>query len=182
MEWSNGDRDAYDQLFPLVYDQLRELANHQLRRERNNRTINSTALVHELYIKMVDQSVTDWSDRKHFFFIAAKCMREILIDHARKKMCQKRGGNPIAMTLQENMLSNGDSAEILVAIDDLTDKLSSFNERLGKVVELRFFAGMTVREIAEIMQISESTVDRDWLKARGWIYRELMRDHKIPQD
>jgi len=128
---------------------------------------------------MIDQSISNWNNRKHFFFIATRCMRQILIDHARKKMALKRGSAPNRITLQEQKLANDDYAEVLIAIDDLTYRLSEFNERLGRVFELRFFAGLTIRETADMLSISESTVDRDWLKARGWIYRELISDHKV---
>jgi RNA polymerase sigma factor (TIGR02999 family) len=145
----------------------------QLANERKGHTFSKTALVHEAYIKLVDLSNIEWQDRAHFYAIAAKAMRQILVDYARKKKAEKRGGNRQRIPLQEDMIDLEQHAEEIIALNDLIDKMNEFDERKSKVVEMRFFAGMTIREIAELLNVSTRTVDRDWLKARTWLYKEL---------
>lgn len=172
---SHGNEQAFDRLFPLVYDHLRDIARHQLAGERQGHTLRKTSLVHEVYIKLIDQTRIEWHDRAHFFAIAARAMRQILVDHARKRAAQKRGGKQQHITLDEETLDMDNHAEELLELNDLIDRLAEFDERKSKVVEMRFFAGMTIREIAELLDVSTRTVDRDWLKARGWIYQELSK-------
>lgn len=172
---SSGNEQAFDRLFPLIYDQLRSLAASQLAGERSDHTLQKTALVHEVYIKLIDQTRIKWRDRTHFYAIAARAMRQILVDYARKKTAQKRGGKQQHITLDEETLDMDNHAEELLELNDLIDRLAEFDERKSKVVEMRFFAGMTIREIAELLDVSTRTVDRDWLKARGWIYQELSK-------
>lgn len=169
----NGDKSAYDELFPKVYDQLRQIATYQIKREYKNPTIRKTALVHEVYLKLMNESDVDWQNRAHFFAIAARAMRQILVDLARKKKAQKRGGNQTLLSFDEDYIDFSNHAEQLIELNDLINKLSKFDERKSKVVEMRFFGGMTVREIAEFLNVSTRTVDRDWLKARSWLYKEL---------
>lgn len=168
-----GDREAHNALFEAVYNQLRNIARMQLASERKGHTFSKTALVHEAYIKLVDLSHIEWQDRAHFYAIASKAMRQILVDYARKKKAEKRGGNRQRITLKEDMLDLEQHAEEIIALNDLIDKMNEFDERKSKVVEMRFFAGMTIREIAEFLNVSTRTVDRDWLKARTWLYKEL---------
>lgn len=171
----NGDRGAYDQLFPRVYDQLREIAEVQLYKEYRNHTLQKTALVHEVYMKLTDQTDIVWQDRAHFFAVAARAMRQILVDYARKKKAEKRGGDRTHITLDEEKINLDQHADDLIELNDLIDKLSQFDERKSKVVEMRFFGGMTIREIAELLEVSTRTIDRDWLKARTWLHKELKK-------
>lgn len=169
----NGDNNAYDQLFPKVYDHLRRMAGIQLGKEYHNHTLRKTALVHEVYMKLIDASKIEWEDRAHFFAIAARAMRQILVDYARKKKAKKRGGDYHRITLDEDKIDLDRHALDLIELNDLIDKLAEFDERKSKVVELRFFGGLAIREIAELLDVSTRTVDRDWLKARSWLHKEL---------
>jgi len=168
-----GDKSAYDELFPKVYNQLRKIATKQLNKEYQQNTLRKTALVHEVYLKLVNESKIDWQNRAHFFRIAARAMRQILVDYARKKKAQKRGGDNTHLSFDEDYINILNHAEQLIELDDLIDKLAKFDKRKSMVVEMRFFGGMTVREIAELLEVSTRTVDRDWLKARSWLYKEL---------
>lgn len=172
-EIRQGNSEAYDALFPKVYDQLRNMAAVQLNREHNGHTLRKTALVHEVYMKLVSQSEIVLRDRAHFFAIAARAMRQILVDYARKKKAKKRGGDSRHITLEEEQIDLNRHAEHLIELNDLIDRLAKFDERKSRVVEMRFFAGMTIREIAEYLDVSTRTVDRDWLKARTWLHKEL---------
>jgi len=173
IDFQRGANGAYDQLFPLVYDELKRIANLQLYREHQDITLSKTALVHEVYLKMVDQTQVSFSDRKHFYSIAARCMRQILVDHARKKTAQKRGGDQRDLTFIDELMKAHMQAKELIDLDGALDRLSELNSRLAEIVELRYFAGLTIEDTAEILEISPSTVKRDWAKARGWLYREL---------
>jgi len=172
-EIRKGNSEAYDELFPKVYDRLRNMAAIQLNREYHAHTLRKTALVHEVYMKLVNQSEIVLRDRAHFFAIAARAMRQILVDYARKKKAQKRGGERHHITLDEEQIDLNRHAEHLIELNDLIDRLAQFDERKSRVVEMRFFAGMTIREIAEYLEVSTRTVDRDWLKARTWLHKEL---------
>lgn len=169
----SGNEDAYDQLFPLVYNHLRDIAQRQLARERSGHTLQKTELVHEVYLKLIDQTKINWKNRNHFYAIATKAMRQILVDYARKKTAQKRGGKQQRLTFNEEKINLEQHAEDLIALNDLIDRMAQFDKRKSRVVEMRFFAGMTIREIAELLEVSTRTVDRDWLKARTWIHKEL---------
>ncbi|SMO37483.1 sigma-70 family RNA polymerase sigma factor [Fodinibius sediminis] len=172
---SSGDKQAIDALYPRVYDELRTIAKWHLRRERGDHTIQKTALVHEVYLKLIDQTQISWQNRAHFFGIAARAMRQILVDYARKRNAQKRGGDKKHIPFEEDKLDLDNHMEALLEFNDIIDKLAEFDERKSKVVEMRFFAGMTIREIAELLDVSPRTINRDWMKARGWIYQELSK-------
>jgi RNA polymerase sigma factor (TIGR02999 family) len=173
-----GDGDAASRLMTLVYDELRAMARRQLRGRRPGQTLTTTALVHEVYLKLVDQVGVAWQDRSHFFSVAALAMRHILVDSARRRVAKKRGGEEIRVTLDELRLSGGEpdaearAVEVL-AIDRALTSLSALNERLSQLVELRFFAGLTEEETAEAMGTSERTVRRDWRKARAFLFQAL---------
>lgn len=169
---SRGSDDAYAELFPIVYNQLRGLAHRQIAGEPNQ-SLNKTALVHELYLKLFKQNSLDLEGRTHFFAIAARSMRQILIDHARKKKRKKRGGNVQDLTYIDEIMKAEDEAENLIRIDEALNKLDSFDQRLAKIVELHYFGEMNFYDIARVMKLSERTVYRDWEKARGWLYKEL---------
>lgn len=176
-----GDREAFDQLLPLVYDELRRVARGQLRRERPGHTLFPTALVHEAYLKLADQGEgVDWQGRAHFLAIASRAMRQILVDYARRKSAGKRGGDWERTTLTHRQLGVEVRLEDLLSLDAALDRLDRVDPRLRQVVEHRFFAGMTEEEVAEVLEVSARTVQRDWTKARAWLYKELYRDGKEP--
>jgi RNA polymerase sigma factor (TIGR02999 family) len=168
-----GDREAVNDLFPLVYSQLRKIARNQLRAERKDHTLNATALVHEVFIRLVDQDRVDWQNRVHFFAVTATAMRRILVDYARGRNAEKRGGGEVFITLNEECISGEARAEQLVDLDSALSRLARMNERQSRIVELRFFAGLKEEEIAEGLGISVATVKRDWRLARAWLAREL---------
>lgn len=168
-----GDEDAVERLFPLVYAQLRGTARGQLRRWRPGNSLNTTALVHEAYIKLVGRSQLEVKDRHHFFALAARAMRQIVVDHARSRQAKKRGGEWAPVTLRESQQgADGRGVEVL-ALDRALEALSRRSERLGKLVELRFFGGFTFEETAEVLGLSRRTAHRDWRKARAFLYSEL---------
>lgn len=170
---SAGDKDAFEHLLPLVYDELRRIARRQMRRERSDHTLHPTALVHEVYLKMIDQANNTFNSRAHFYGIAARAMRQVLIDHARKRSAEKRGGDWARTTLSNRQIGMSLKSEELLALDTALDKLDTIDTRLRRIVEFRFFAGMTEDEVAEVLELSLRTVQRDWAKARAWLYREL---------
>jgi RNA polymerase sigma factor (TIGR02999 family) len=175
MDIREGDETAYSALFSAVYDQLKTIAHYQLQQPSagKNQTLSKTDLVHEVYLKLIDHTDIEWQDRAHFYGIASRAMRQILIDYSRKKLTEKRGGKLQNLTLDEEQISLADHAEELISLNHLIDQLAQFDERKSKIVEMRFFAGMTIREISEVLQVSMRTIDRDWLKARAWIEKEL---------
>lgn len=169
-----GEEGIYDKIYPLIYDELRQLANTHMNKQAGDHTLSRTELVHETYLKMIDQTSIDATDRSHFLSIASRCMRQILVDYARKKYAQKRGGKKKDLTfIDEIFEKQNQKAKELIDISNALDRLAKLNERLSKVVEMRFFGEMTIEETAKTLDISESTVKRDWLKARGWLYKEL---------
>lgn len=169
-----GEAGVFDKLYPLIYDQLHQMAHSRMVRQNPDHTLSKTELVHEAYLKMIDQTRIYFNDKSHFFAIASHCMRQILVDHARKKHAQKRGGKEKDLTYVDGILnSQKQKAEELINIDAALNDLEQLNERLAKVVEMRFFGEMTIAETAKVLEISESTVKRDWMKARGWLYNEL---------
>jgi RNA polymerase sigma factor (TIGR02999 family) len=170
---SDGESNIVDQLLPVVYDDLQKIAHNQLRRERANHTLNTTALVHEVYLKLVDQKKTNWKNRAHFFAICAQAMRRILINYAKSRLAEKRGSGEILATFNEDMFIRETRAGEMVYLDEALDRLSKLNERQSKVVEFRFFAGLTQEEIAEVLGVSVPTVRLDWRLARAWLSREL---------
>ena len=167
-----GDRAALDQLMPLVYDELKAIAARHLRNERYGQTLQSTALVHEAYLRLIDQR-GGWKNRAHFFAIAARIIRNLLVDHARARLAEKRGGRDLRLTLDEAIEIPAGHEFHLVAIDDALTSLSHMDEQQGRIVELRFFGGLTIEETSEVLAISPSTVKRDWILAKTWILREL---------
>lgn len=175
IEVSNGSKQAYDELFSSVYDQLRQMANRQILSERRVHTYSRTDLVHEAFLDLVDKNQIDWKNRAHFYGVAAICMKQLLIDYARKRLAQKRGGNVIKQTYIDEMIPADQEAEDLLNLDSALQKLKQFNNRMGEVVDYRYFGGLTIEETAEVMGISKNTVKRDWAKARGLLYKELKK-------
>jgi RNA polymerase sigma factor (TIGR02999 family) len=174
-DWSNGDQQALDKLTPLVYEELRRLARRYLRRERPGHTLQSTALVHEAYLKLVDQQNVRWQNRAHFFAIAAQLIRRILVDHARARRTLKRGAEVQKLSLDEAVAAAGSRELDLVALDDALEGLAKIDPRQSRLVELRFFAGLSIEETAEVLNMSPATVKRDWASAKAWLYREVQR-------
>jgi RNA polymerase sigma-70 factor (ECF subfamily) len=172
-ELSRGNEEAADKLVPLVYSELKRLARSYMRRERPEHTLQATALVHEAYLKLVRQHDVNWQSRSHFFGIAAQLMRRILIDHARGHLREKRGGANQAVPLDDALVFSPEHSEELVRLDEALVRLSKFDERQGKIVELRFFGGLSVEETAEYLGISPKTVKRDWAVAKAWLHGEL---------
>ena len=176
LAWNGGDDAASDQLMSLVYDELRHLARSYLRRERSDHTLQPTALVHEAYLRMVDTTQVNWQSRVHFYGIAARLMRRVLVDHARAHAADKRGGQIEKISLDEaGDILRGEGAG-LVALDDALQSLAQLYPRQSRGVELRFFGGLNAREIGEVLQVSEGTVERDWKFALLWLKREMITD------
>ncbi len=170
--WSGGDSTALEQLTPIVYDELRRLARHYLRRERRDHSLQTTALVHEAYLRLVDHTRMEWQDRAHFFAVSAQVMRRILVDHARRRNV-KRGHGFRRVSLDEAMMIGGDRPTDLAALDDALTTLAERDPRKAQVVEMRFFGGLSVEESAEVLGVSPVTVMREWRTAKAWLYREL---------
>jgi RNA polymerase sigma factor (TIGR02999 family) len=173
--WRAGDRLALDALMPLVYDELRQLARHYLRREDSNHTLQSTALVHEAYVRMAGQKAPDWKGRTHFYGVAARLMRQILVDHARRRQADKRGGDAITLSLDERLVGAAATNVDILALDDALNRLAALSPQQSQIVELRFFGGLSIEETAEAMDISAATVKRGWTTARAWLFREMSR-------
>jgi RNA polymerase sigma factor (TIGR02999 family) len=172
----NGQGDAWNRLFPYVYDELHRIAHYQLARQRIDHTLSTTGLVHEAYLKLVDQTAASYADRVHFLAVSSRAMRQVLIDYARKRNTAKRGGGWQRVPLEEGRIAVGDRADMLLALDEALIRLSNMNGRLGRVVECRFFGGMTEEETAAALGITDRTVRRDWTKARMWLYGEIYGD------
>ena len=177
LELTDGNEEVVNQILPHIYDELRRLASSYLRRERSNHTLQPTALVHEAYMKLIDQSRVKWQNRAHFFGIAAQVMRRILMDHARKHTAEKRGGEAELLPIEEEILivSHDKSAE-LIALDDALQQLAEMDERKAKIVELRYFGGLSIEETAEVLGVSVPTVNREWRMAKAWLYSEIAND------
>lgn len=175
-EWKSGDSEAANRLLPLVYDQLHRQAARYLRREDQDHTLQTTALIHEAYLKLVDQRDVEWQNRAHFFAVAAQAMRRILVDHARTKKREKRGGGGEKLPLESALEVGVDERSLdLLALDEALNRLAQFDERQVRVVELRFFSGLSLEETAEALNISRATAAREWNVARAWLHRELTR-------
>lgn len=172
---SRGNASAFDELIPLVYDDLRGIAHRRLRSERTNHTLDTTALVHEAYLRLVDQREADWRDRAHFFAVAARAIRNVLVDYARRRKALKRGGGDVP-PLQVDTAVGGSSVVDLLALDQALSRLAERDPRLERIVECRFFGGMTMAEAAEALGTSLRTVERDWRRAKAYLYRELRQD------
>jgi len=173
VRWRAGDREALEALMPLVYDELRRLAHHYLRRERSDHTLQSTALVHEAYLRLAGQNPPQWQNRAHFFGIAAHIMRQILVEHARSRGAAKRGANAPRLALDEAIALPQQSDVDVIALDRALQELSELDAQQGRIVELRFFAGLTIEDTSEVLGISPATVKRDWTTARAWLYRAM---------
>jgi RNA polymerase sigma factor (TIGR02999 family) len=174
IDWGQGDQAALEKLMPLVYDELRRLANNYLRREAAGHTLQPTALVNEAYLKLIGQRSPNWQNRAHFFAISAKLMRRILVDHARQRQAAKRGGSEqerLSITSAETILKQ--PAIDLLALNEALDDLAQMDPQQGRIVELKFFAGLSIEETAEVLGISHATVERDWKMARAWLRRQL---------
>ena len=166
--WGAGDRAALDQLLPVVYQELRRMAGNYLRQENPGHTLQPTALVHEAWLRLIDQARVDWRNRAQFFGVAAQMMRRILVDHAKAKHREKRGGDAVKLSLER--------AGDLLALDDALDELTRVDERKSRVVELRYFGGFTIEEIAQILEVSPETVMRDWKLAKAWLYQQIRQE------
>ncbi len=172
-DWSGGDPTAPERLMPFVYDELRRLARAFLARERHGHTLQPTALVHEAYVRLVDQTRVNWQNRAHFYGIASGMMRRILVDHARARITDKRGGAAIHLSVEDVQVPVEQRAASFVALDEALERLARLDERKSRVVEMRFFGGMSDEEIAAVLGVTTRTVLRDWKKARLWLFREL---------
>jgi RNA polymerase sigma factor (TIGR02999 family) len=174
-DWSDGNREALDELMPLVYQELHRQAARYLRGERQDHTLQSTALINEAYLKLIDQKAVRWQNRAHFFAIAAQAMRRILVDHARSKNRERRGGEFERVDIEDAALvASGEGASIdLIALDAALTKLAKMDEQKARIVELRYFSGLSVKETAEVMAVSTDTVERHWTMAKAWLLREL---------
>jgi len=173
IDWGKGDRKALDEMLPLVYEELRKLAAHYLRQERSGHTLQTTALVHEAYLRLVDQKSVNWKNRAQFLGLAAEMMRRILVNHARDRATAKRGGKAQRVSLSVAADLSGQPDLDLIALDEALKELSQLDPRKSRIVELKFFGGMTTEEIEEVMQISSSTVEREWGLARAWLFRAV---------
>lgn len=174
VKWSAGDADALDRLLPIVYAELRRVADTYLRRERSDHTLQATALVHEAYMRLVKAQGIDWQNREQFFGISANLMRRILVDHARGATAVKRGAGAANLPLDEAFDINADSDENLLLLDAALNKLAEIDAQAARIVELRYFAGLTIEETAEILKTSPMTVKREWATARAWLHREIV--------
>jgi RNA polymerase sigma factor (TIGR02999 family) len=172
-QWREGNQSALDELYPLVYDELHRLARRYMSRERKGHTLQTTALINEAYVRLVDQKNVPWANRSHFFAISAQIMRRILIDHARRHRYAKRGGGAQQVSLEEAAIVVPDQSGELLRLDEALKSLAEMDPRRSQVVELRYFGGLNNEEIAGVLQISENTVTRDWNMARAWLYQQL---------
>jgi RNA polymerase sigma factor (TIGR02999 family) len=173
LDWSRGNKAALDQLMPIVYQELRQLAKSYLKRERPDHTLQPTALIHEAYLRLIEQDMPDWQSRTHFFGVAARLMRQVLVDHARSYCAAKRGGSRQKLSLDEAVVFSYHQADQLIALDTALDKLAAFDERKCRIIEMRAFAGMSVEETAAALGISAPTVKRELRLAKAWLLREL---------
>ena len=176
LAWGEGDREALDELTPLVYRELKKLAGSYLRRERAGHTLQPTALAHEAFIKLIDQRNVRWRNRAHFFGIAAQAMRRILVDHARARLAGKRGSGGAVVSLDEVIDVSDSRADQLLALDEALKRLAQLDPNRGRVIELRYFGGLTLEDTAEVLGVSRATVIREWRMAKAWLYGELMKD------
>lgn len=172
-DWSQGDQTALDKLTPLIYEELRRLAHHYMSRERPGHTLQTTALVNEAYVRLINRKDVHWQNRAHFFAIAAQLMRTILVDHARRHGYAKRGGGARKISLDEAAIVSQDRSQEVVELDEALTRLAGFDPLQGRIVELRFFGGLTIKQTAEVLGLSSATIKREWNTARAWLFREL---------
>ena len=175
IEWSNGDKAALDKLMPLIYAELRRMAHRYMSRERPGHTMQTTALVNEAYLRLVNHEAVHWQNRAHFFAIAAQVMRHILVDHARSHAYAKRGGGTQTISLDEAMVVSQERAAEVVALDEVLKELAEIDPQQSRIVELRFFGGLTIEETAVVIGLSPATIKREWSTARAWLYHELAK-------
>jgi RNA polymerase sigma factor (TIGR02999 family) len=178
LEWSDGNRLALDELMPVVYDELHQIAKRYLRREPTDHTLQATALVNEAYLRLIDQKHVNWQNRSHFFAIAAQAMRRIMVDHARKRLAEKRGSG-LKLSLDEAIDLTDEKELDVVALDDALLSLATFDPQQSGIVELRFFGGLSIKDTATVLGISPATVKRDWILAKAWLHREIKRDESL---
>ncbi|MGH9752174.1 MAG: sigma-70 family RNA polymerase sigma factor [Blastocatellia bacterium] len=174
--WGAGDRAAFDQLLPVVYQELRRIAGNYLRQENPGHTLQPTALVHEAWLRLIDQTRVNWRNRAQFFGVAAQLMRRILVDHAKTKHREKRGGDAVKLSLDDVINLSRERAADILALDDALDELTRIDGRKSRVVELRYFGGFSVEETAQILEVSPETVMRDWKMAKAWLYQQIRRE------
>ena len=173
-DWSDGKREALDELLPLVYDELHRQAARLLRRERQDHTLQTTALINEAYLKLIDQRNVQWQNRAHFFAIAAQAMRRILVDYARTKHREKRGGDANKVSLEEaTMIAVEEKSVDLMALDEALTRLAKIDEQKARIVELRYFSGLSTKETAEVLGVSPKKIEHNWTMARAWLHREM---------
>jgi len=175
LRWREGDRQALDALMPLVYEELRRLAGHYLRQERPGHTLQSTALVHEAFVRLVGTNPPEWQNRAHFYGVTARLMRQVLVDHARTHRAEKRGGDSLKLTLDEGLVGAGKRDFDILALDDALNQLALISPQQSQIVELRFFSGLSIEGTSEVLAISPATVKRHWTVARAWLFREMNR-------
>ena len=176
VRWRGGDQQALDDLLPLVYNELRQIASHYLQRERAGHTLQSTALVHEAYVRLVGPNVPQWQDRAHFFGVAARVMRQILVEYARSHQAAKRGGGICKVTIDEGIEAVPKPVDLdILMLDDALKGLAALDEQQSRIVELRFFAGLSIEDTSQVLGISPATVSREWTSARAWLHREVSR-------
>lgn len=175
-DWREGDKAALDRLTPIVYDELRRIAHRYVQRERAGHTLQTTALVNEAYLRLAGQQKVDWQNRAHFFAVSAQVMRHILIDHARRRRYAKHGGEIQQVPLEDASVMTEQRATELIALDEALDELAKFDPRKSRVVELRYFGGLSLEETAEVLKISLMTVRRDWRAAKAWLYKKVISD------
>ena len=179
VHWSEGDQEALNKLIPLVYDELHKLASRYLRRERRDHTLQTTAVVHEAYLKLVNQRDANFENRLHFFAVAAQIMRRILVDYARRHHASKRGGDLYKLSLDEALVTSEEKGADLLALDEALERLAAIDPRQSRVVELRIFAGLTLEETAQALNISPSTVRREWSMAKAWLHRQIKNQRPL---
>jgi len=172
-DWRNGNASALDEILPLVYGELRKIAHRYRAKERGGHTLQTTEIINEAYLKLLNQKENDWQDRAHFFAVASRVMRNLLVDYARTKNYQKRGNGAEKVSLEDVALFTPEPDAQLLALDEALNRLAKFDERKSKLVELRYFGGLSALETAEVLGVSEITVKREWLKAKAWLYNEL---------
>ncbi len=172
-DWRNGNASAIEEILPLVYNELRLIAKRYRSKENSDHTLQTTEIINEAYLKLVDQSETDWQNRSHFFAVASRVMRNLLVDHARTKNYQKRGSGAEKVDLEDIALIANERDESIIELHEALERLEKLDERKAKIVELRYFGGLSAEETGEVLSISEITVKREWLKAKAWLYNEL---------
>jgi len=176
LDWQQGDQSAIEKLTPIIYDELRRIAHRYVRRERQDHTLETTALVNEAYLRVAGQQQTKWQNRAHFFAVTAQVMRHILIDHARRRGCLKHGGEGQTVALEEASMMSDERAKEIMALDEALRELAKVDPRKSRVVELRYFGGLSLEETAEVLNISLMTVRRDWRAAKAWLYKAVTSD------